>query len=167
MSKVSGTGAVALTDYKTVKWVGKSKDGKAVTIKLTNALNMGDIDWTFAEKGEIVAQVTFTACYENTDETATATTEPWEIETNGQTAGNGEIVLGTGIFYVGETAIALNRGGGNFKVAREFRQITADGDRGPVKGRVTIDGSTATLQMNVLTMLTRVADLYVGIDTTT
>lgn len=165
MSKYTGTGAVASTDYKAVKWVGKSKDGKAVTISLKDAINMGNIDWTFAEKDDVVAQVVFTACYDNTDETATSTVEPWEIEINGQTAGAGEIMLGAGIFYVGGTAIALTRGGGSFNVEREFREINADGDRGPVKDRIVMETSRASLTMNTLQILTRMDDLYTGIAT--
>lgn len=163
MSKITGTGAVTSADYKAVKWVGKTKDGKAITVKLSDAINLGNIDWTFAEKNDTVAQIVFTACYSNTDEAATSTAEPWEIETNGQSAGAGEIMLGAGIFYVGETAIALTRGGGQFTVEREFREINADGDRGPVKDRIVMETSRATLTMNTLQILTRMSDLYSGI----
>lgn len=167
MSKFTGSGVVATADYKAVKWVGKSKDGKAVTITLPKAINLGNIEWTFAEKDDVVPSVEFTAVYDNTDEAATSTAEPWEIETNGQTAGAGEIVLGAGIFYVNNTAIALTRGGGSFKVEREFREINADGDRGPVEGRIVMESSRATLSMNVLSMLTRVADIYTGVTSAT
>jgi len=164
MSKITGTGAITSADFKAVKWVGKTKDGKAVTVKLTDAINLGNIEWTFAEKDDVVAQVVFTACYDNTDSTATSTAEPWEVETSGQTAGAGEIMLGAGIFYVGDTAIALTRGGGSFNVEREMREINADGDRGPVKDRIVMEGSRATLTMNTLQILTRMADLYAGVD---
>lgn len=163
MSKFTGTGAIVSADFKAVKWVGKTKDGKAVTVKLSDAINLGNIDWTFAEKNDTVAQIVFTACYDNTDEAATSTVEPWEVETSGQTAGAGEIMLGAGIFYIGETAIALTRGGGQFTVEREFREINADGDRGPVKDRIVMETSRATLTMNTLQILTRMADLYSGI----
>lgn len=166
MAKYSGTGTIANSDYKSIKWVGKSKDGKAVTITLKNAINMGNIDWAFKDKDDTVAQIVFTATYDNTDEAATSTDEPWEVEINGQTAGAGEIILGSGVFYIEETKVGLSRGGGSFNVAREYRQIEADGDRGPVKGRIDIISSVATLTMNVLTILTRVADLYAGIKTT-
>lgn len=164
MSKITGTGAITSADFKAVKWVGKTKDGKAVTVKLTDAINLGNIEWAFAEKDDVVAQVVFTACYDNTDSTATSTAEPWEVETSGQTAGAGEIMLGAGIFYVGETAIALTRGGGSFNVEREMREINADGDRGPVKDRIVMEGSRATLTMNTLQILTRMSDLYAGVD---
>ena len=68
------------------------------------------------------------------------------------------------MFYVGSTAVALIRGGGQWTVEREYREINADGDRGPVKGRVVMEGSRATLTMNALTMLTRLTDLYTSIE---
>lgn len=165
MAKYTGTGALTSADFKDVKWVGKDKAGNAVTITLKNAINKGNLDWTFAEKSEVVASVTFEACYENTDEASTSTTEPWTLEYAGNTSGASEIILGAGIFYIGETAIALTRGGGQFVVNRVFRDINADGDRGSVKDRVSIDEARPTLTMNVLTILTKVADIYSGITT--
>ncbi len=160
-STITGTGVVATTDFKTVKWVGKTKGGQAVTIQLDDAINIGNIDWTLAEKDDVVPAIEFTACYDNTDATASTAAEPWEI-TLGATVstGAGEILLGTGVFYVGSTAVALCRGGGKFTVEREFREVNADGDRGPVKGRIILEKSIAKLTMNVLTMLTRIADFY-------
>lgn len=163
--KYKGTGAIATTDYKAVKWVGKTKGGNAVTIKLDDAINMGNIDLAFAEKDDTVAELTFTATYSNTNEVANSTEEPWEVEVAGSVvSGANEILLGAGVFYIGETPIALTRGGGQFTVEREFRQINADGDRGPVKGRIEIDSSVATLTINALTILTRMADLYAGLN---
>jgi hypothetical protein len=164
MSKFRGTGTVNSTDYKSVKWVGKTKSGKACTVEFEKAINLGNIDWTFAEKDDVVPEITFTAVYSNTDETATSTTEPWTLETDEATSGAGEILLGTGVFYIGDAKVALTRGGGKFTVEREFREINADGDRGPVEGRIEIDGSRATLTMNMLTMLTKFADIYAGIE---
>ena len=163
-TKYLGTGEVISADFKTVKWVGKTKGGKAVTIELTNAINMGNIDWTMAEKDDVVQSVEFQACYTNTDSASADTTEPWSIETdNATTAGASEIVLGAGVFYIGSTAVALTRGGGQFTVEREFREINADGDRGAVKDRVVMESSRAKLTMNILTMLTRLTDIYSGI----
>lgn len=163
-TKYLGTGEVISADFKTVKWVGKTKGGKAVTIELTNAINMGNIDWTMAEKDDVVQSVEFQACYTNTDSASADTTEPWSIETdNATTAGASEIVLGAGVFYIGSTAVALTRGGGQFTVEREFREINADGDRGAVKDRVVMESSRAKLTMNILTMLTRLTDIYAGI----
>lgn len=161
--KYTGSGVITEADYKQVKWVGKSKDGNAVTITLKDAINKGNMDWTFAEKAEVVAAVTFEACYDNEDATATSTVEPWELEINGEKSGAAEIILGAGIFYIEETPVALTRGGGQFVVEREFRDINADGDRGSVKGRVTIDTARPKLTLNTLQILTRVADLYAGI----
>ncbi len=64
------------TDYTTVKWVGKTKDGKAVTIELSNAINKDNIDWTMADKDEVIAALTYEACYDDTDEDEI---EPWKV----------------------------------------------------------------------------------------
>jgi hypothetical protein len=160
MAKYQGTGAVTAADFKACKWVGKTKGGSAVTIELEKAINMGNINWTFADKDDTVAEIIMTAVYNNTNVTATDTKEPWTIEVAGSDTGASEIMLGAGVFYIGDTAVALTRGGGSFAVEREFREIGADGDRGPVEGRIVIDRSVAKLTMNVLTILSRVADLY-------
>ena len=163
-TKYIGTGEVISADFKTVKWVGKTKGGEAVTIELSDAINMGNIEWTIAEKNDIVPSIEFQACYDNTDSASASTIEPWSIEMDSATtAGASEIVLGAGVFYIGSTAVALTRGGGSFNVEREFREINADGDRGAVKGRVVMESSRAKLTMNVLTMLTRLTDIYSGI----
>lgn len=101
-----------------------------------------------------------TAVYSNTDALATDTKEPWTVEYAGSKAGASELLLGVGVFYIDDKPIALTRGGGNFAVEREFREINADGDRGPVEGRIVMDKSVAKLTMNVLTIMTRLADLY-------
>ena len=46
---LQGTGKVLTTDFKSVKWEGLTKAGKMCTITLTNAINMGNISWAFAE----------------------------------------------------------------------------------------------------------------------
>ena len=164
MAKYKGTGTIASADYKTVKYVGKTKDGKAVTIEMTDAINMGNVDWTFAEKDDTVAEIIFTGVYSNTDAMSTSTDEPFTIEIEDTpAAGAGEIMVGVGLFYIGSTAVALTRGGGKFTVEREFREINADGDRGPVKDRIELVGSRATLTMNTLQILTRITDLYPAI----
>jgi len=164
--KIQGTGKVLTTDFKDVRWVGQTKDGKGVTIELTNAINLGNINWTFAEKDDVVPQIAFTAAYTNTNTHISDTTEPWSITYNSETsAGAGEIILGAGVFYIGDTAIALTRGGGSFDVERTFREINADDDMGPVKDRVVITDSRATLTMNVLSMLTNVINCYPAIET--
>lgn len=163
--KYTGTGAVTNADFKEVKWVGLTKGGNAVTITLHDAINMGNIDWTFAEKNDVVPSVEFTACYENTDAASDSTVEPFELEINGSlTSGASEIILGAGKFYIGSTLVALTRGGGQFVVEREYREINADGDRGAVKGRVVMEGSRPKLTMNVLTMLSNVSQLYSSLE---
>ena len=63
------------------------------------------------------------------------------------------IILGHGVFSIGEKDIAVTRGGGQFVVEREYRDIEADGDRGTVKGRTLIDKSVPKLTINALSML--------------
>lgn len=159
-----GTGAVSSSDFKAVKWIGKTKGGQDIIIELFNAINMGNLEWTFAEKNDVVPSIEFQACYTNTDSASSSTTEPFAITTDDSTtAGASEIILGAGTFYVGGTQVALTRGGGSFVVEREFREINADGDRGAVKGRVHLESSRAKLTLNVLTMLTKLTDLYPAI----
>ncbi len=166
MSKYTGTGTVATTDYHAIKWIGKTKGGNAVTIKIDKAINLGNIDWAFAEKDETVASVTFTGVYTNTDATSATDVEPWSVEIAGASAGASEIILGAGIFYIDDVAIALTRGGGSFNVEREFREINADGDRGAVEGRIEMVSSRPSITVNTLQILTRVADIYAGISVT-
>lgn len=163
--KITGTGVVASGDFKEVKWVGLTKGGNAITIKLFNAINKGNIDWTIAEKNDIVPQVEFEACYDNTNEAASSTEEPFEIYINGSlVSGADEIVLGAGKFYINNTLVALSRGGGKFNVEREYREINADGDRGAVKGRVVMESSRPKMQLNALTMLSNLTSLYSSLE---
>lgn len=66
-----------------------------------------------------------------------------------------DILLGYGIVSVGEQPIGLTRGGSSFSVEREVRPIEADGDKGPVKGRIVIDTETAKLTVNALETFTQ------------
>lgn len=165
--KITGTGAVTNADFHDVRWVGVTKNGKAVTIEIKDAINIGNIEWTYAEKNDIVPSITFTGAYDNTDEASTDTTENWSITIDGSALPTGadSIILGAGKLYIGENLVALSRGGGSFNVNREYRRINADGDRGAVKGRIVMEGSEAELTMNVLTMLERITDLYTSIET--
>lgn len=71
------------------------------------------------------------------------------------------IILGDGAFYINENLIALTRGGGQFTVEREYRQIEADGDRGPVKGRIRKIKSTAKLKLNALELVpSQLVEMY-------
>lgn len=167
MKKYSGTGTVAAADFHAIKWVGKDKAGNAVTINLAKAINMGNLDWTFAEKDDTVASVTFTSVYTNTDAASSSNDEPWEVQYAGSLSGAAEILMGAGIFYIDNVAVALTRGGGSFNVEREFREVNADGDRGPVEGRVVMESSRASITFNTLQILTKVADLYPAISAVT
>ena len=129
MAKYQGAGEVFAADYHAVKFVGKTKSGKALTIEMPKAVNLGNIEWAFAEKGDTVATVAFSGAYSNTDAMVTTRTEPWTIEIDGtQTSGAAEIITGAGLVYIDNQPVALTRGGSTFAVNRTFREINADGD---------------------------------------
>ena len=65
-----------------------------------------------------------------------------------------KILLGAGVVAVGGTPIGLTRGGSIFTVEREIRNIEADGDRGPVKGRIEIDKEIPKLKVKGLELFT-------------
>jgi len=67
---------IALGDYNDVTWVGKTKDGKPVTIKIEDAINMENIEWTLEDKNEVVPSLGFTATYDE----ATRDTAPWNVD---------------------------------------------------------------------------------------
>ena len=78
------------------------------------------------------------------------------------------IILGDGVFYVDEVPVALTRGGGQFTVEREYRQIEADGDYGPVKGRIRKIKSTAKLKLNALELIpAQVLQMYPALQIST
>lgn len=160
---ITGNGGnIATEDFHVLTWTGKTKGGNACKITLENAINKGNIDWALAEKSEVVPSLEFEACYNNADSQADETTTcPWKIEIDGEIAtGSREILLGLGVFAIDDVDVALVRGGGQFTVEREFRDIVADGDKGSVKDRVVIDTERAKLTMNVLTMLTSIKSMY-------
>lgn len=80
-----------------------------------------------------------------------------------------KILLGYGVVTVGATPIGLTRGGSNFTVERDYREIEADGDRGPVKGRIVIDREVATLTVNALELFddTKLKTYYPAMDVST
>jgi len=75
-----------------------------------------------------------------------------------------DIILGDGVFTIGATttatAIALTRGGGSFTVEREYRQIEADGDYGPVKDRIRLVKSVPKLNIKSLEWLPNQFEVY-------
>lgn len=167
---ITGNGGnIASTDFHVITWTGKTKGGNACKITLEDAINKGNLEWTLAEKSEVVPAIEFEACYSNTDTQAVESTKcPWKIEIDSTlVTGAKEILLGLGVFAIDGTDVALVRGGGSFKVEREFRDITADGDKGSVKDRVVLDAERAKLSMNVLTMLTSLKTMYPALNETT
>ena len=160
-----GIGIIAVSDYlPSVSFVGKTKDGSEVKITVKNAINLDNIDWTLADKGEVIAAATFVGTYEEDSEV-----EPWEIVYAEPTASTNtkkpeNIILGAGIFKIGDVEVGLTRGGGKFTVERTYRNIEADGDGGTVKGRVMLDASTPKLQINLLTILNNVTSLHPSIN---
>lgn len=160
---ITGNGGnIAADDFHVLTWTGKTKGGNACKITLSDAINKGNLDWTLAEKNEVVPALEFEACYDNSDSQADeTTTSPWKVEIDGSVvSGAKEILLGLGVFAIDDTDVALVRGGGQFTVEREFRDIVADGDKGSVKDRIVIDTERAKLKMNVLTMLTSLKSMY-------
>lgn len=167
---ITGNGGnIASEDFHVLTWTGKTKGGNACKITLENAINKGNLEWTLAEKNEVVPALEFEACYDNSDKQADETTTcPWKIEIEGTLAsGSKEILLGLGVFAIDGTDVALCRGGGAFKVEREFRDITADGDKGSVKDRISLDAERAKLSMNALTMLTSIKAMYPALSEST
>lgn len=162
---IRGFGKVETRDFKTVVFEGKTKGGVPVAITLNNAINMGDLNWVFADKGEVVDQIVFTGTYTNTDAMSTIATEPWsiEIDDTAMPTGAASIMLGSGVLKIDDVTVALVRGGGTFNTGRVFREINADGDRGAVKDRVVMDEARPTLTMNVLTILPAVEKLYTSV----
>jgi hypothetical protein len=73
---VTGTLSIAAGDYNDIKWVGATKDGKAVTIIIEDALNMSNLEWSLEDRSEVVPSLEFTATYDE----ATRNTAPYKIE---------------------------------------------------------------------------------------
>lgn len=173
VTKYTGAGEVQAADFKFVKWVGKTKGGQAITLTMPKAFCVSNPDWTFADKDDTVPEIEFEGVYDDTQLAADNRTEPWTIEyPTGIVAGNAEIVLGAGKFYVGTTSsdaalVGLTRGGGSFVVEREYREINADGDPGKVEGRVVQEGGRPKLKLKALQWLTKVNTLYAGMKAVT
>lgn len=79
-----------------------------------------------------------------------------------------DIILGDGVFAIGATPVGLTRGGGQFTIEREYKEIQADGDFGPVKGRIRKNRSVAKLAVNALEILpTNLTKFYPAMNITT
>lgn len=72
---MTSTLVIAEGDYNDVAWVGKTKAGKAVTITITDALNLGNLEWTLEDRSEVVPALEFTATYDE----AARDTPPWNV----------------------------------------------------------------------------------------
>lgn len=168
----TGADQVAATDYRYIRWVGKTKGGKPCQIELERAFCRSNPDWKFEEKNETTAEVEFEGVYNDEKLAAGDRTEPWKLTVDGVEAGNAEIVLSVGKFYLGTTKedaqpVGLTRGGGSFVVEREFRDINADDDPGSVEGRISKDSARPKLKLVALQWLTKVDKLYSCIKTVT
>jgi hypothetical protein len=73
---MTSTLSIVSGDYNDVTWTGKTKDGKAVTITIENALNLGNLEWTLEDKNEVVPSLEFSATYDE----AAKDTAPWKVE---------------------------------------------------------------------------------------
>lgn len=162
----TGAAQVLDTDVRYVKWVGKTKAGLPVQIELERAFCRSNPEWTFEEKNETTPALEFEGLYTDEQLAKDDRTEPWKLTLpEGLTAGNAEILLGVGKFYIGTTKddaelVGLTRGGGSFVVEREYRDINADDDPGSVQGRISKDTARPKLTLNVLQWLTKVSKLY-------
>lgn len=161
----TGAGRVSASDFRYVKWIGRTKGGKAVQIELEKAFCRSNPDWKFEEKNDTTAEVEFEGAYSDEKLAADDRTEPWKLTVDGATAGNDEIVLGVGKFYIGTNAedatyVGLTRGGGSFIVEREFREINADEDPGLVEGRIEKEMARPKLKLIAMQWLTKVDKLY-------
>lgn len=160
---ISGNGQLADSDYlDVVSFVGTTKDGSPIKIEVKNAINLENINWDLKEKNEVVQAVTFEGTYLDTDLESGDKTEPWTITyPTGVTSGSrdaSKIVLGEGKFYIGTTYVGLTRDGGSFTVERTYRNITADGDPGAVKGRISKDEGKPKLTMSMLQVVGNLAN---------
>ena len=75
VGSVTSTLVIAAGDYNDVKWEGKTKDGKAVTITVKDAINIDNLEWTMEDKNEVVSALAFTASYDEADRNLA----PWTV----------------------------------------------------------------------------------------
>lgn len=78
------------------------------------------------------------------------------------------ILVDVGVIEINDEEMGLTRGGFEFVVERELRDVTADGDFGPVKGRKRINTNVARLTVNMLEVDPQKAHLlYSAVDVAT
>lgn len=63
------------------------------------------------------------------------------------------ILLGKGIFRIDGEAIGATQGGGKFTLEREYRDTAVDGAPGKIVGMTHKEGSTPTLELNHLEII--------------
>ena len=169
----TGAGQVQDTDIRYVKWVGKTKGGKEISIELERAICRSNPDWTFEEKNDTTAALEFEGLYSDENLAKDDLTEPWKLTAaDGVVEGAAEIILRVGAFYIGTNAsdakrVGLTRGGGSFVVERNYRDINADDDPGSVEGRIDKTEGRPKLKFTALQWLTKVSSLYSCIKTVT
>lgn len=169
----TGAGQVQDADIRYVKWVGKTKGGKEISIELERAICRSNPDWTFEEKNDTTAALEFEGLYSDENLAKDDLTEPWKLTAaDGVVEGAAEIILRVGAFYIGTNAsdakrVGLTRGGGSFVVERNFRDINADDDPGSVEGRIDKTEGRPKLKFTALQWLTKVSSLYSCIKTVT
>lgn len=159
--KYTGDFNIKTTDYHEIVYTGRTKSGAAVKITLHNAINLSNIGLGFKEKDDVVPEVEWQGAYENTDTMEAPTSEPWEIECSDNTiTGANSIVVGAGTVTIDGKLVVLTRGGGEFNVERVYREQNADGDKGAVKGRITVDESRPKLKLSMLTWLGQMDSMF-------
>lgn len=76
--RITGTGKIDDTkDYHNVEFRGETKTGKDVTIKISNAINLENINFDLKPKNEVIDTVTFQATYDDKNEDELF--ENWEL----------------------------------------------------------------------------------------
>lgn len=68
---------IETADYQdTVTFTGKTASGKNVIVTIENAICLGNPDWPFTDKDEVVPEIVYTGTYLET----ARTTEPWKVD---------------------------------------------------------------------------------------
>lgn len=168
----TGAGKISSTDYKYIRVVGKTRSGSSVIIELPRALCTSNPDWNFQEKNEVVPQVVFEGVYSDEALATGDRTEPWKLTCDDNLTGNGQIITGAAMVYIGTSKtdaqiVGLSRGGCQFVVERNIRPINADDDPGYVEDRVDYEEAKPKLTLNLLQWLGKVDQIYAGIKTAT
>ena len=133
----TGAAQVQASDYRYIKWVGKTKGGQSIQIELPKAFCRSNPDWAFAEKNETTPEVEFEGVYTDEQLATDDRTEPWELTLpEGLKAGNDEILLGVRKLHIG-----------------------------PMEGRISKDSGRPKLKLTALQWLTKVSQLYACVTT--